>query len=59
MFSGGHRKATPGCNGLMSSKGSDKKHLLHSMSNNEEMMTGFDTEELIEEIFESHVLGIN
>ena len=52
MFSGGHRKATPGCNGLMSSKGSDEKHLLHSMSNNEEMVTGFDTEELIEEIFE-------
>ena len=57
MFSGGHRKATPGCNRLMSSQDSDEKHLLRSMSNNEEMMTGFDTEELIEEIFESHVHG--
>ena len=31
---------------FMSSKDSDKKRFMHSKSNNEEMMTSFDIEEL-------------
>ena len=38
---------------FMSSKYSAEKRLMHSKSDNEEIMTGFDTEEHIEEICKS------
>ena len=38
---------------FMSSKYSVEKRLMHSKSDNEEIMTGFDTEEHIEELCKS------
>ena len=37
----------------MSSKDNNKIHLMHSKSDNVEIVTGFDSDEIIEELFHS------
>ena len=36
---------------LMSSNDSNKKHLIYHKNNNKEIMTGLDTDEIIEKLF--------
>ena len=40
-----------------SSKVSNKKHLMHSKSDNKEIMTGFDTGELLEKLLNRFCIG--